>query len=133
MNKNIKIMLVNNNSAADNHAIAEALSTLKQSNVVAVNSSKAALKEYVKETTNHAFDVVLISDLGDNDELELLKSLIEINKQAYIVMLTTDISADKVLNSIRHGASGVLNSPFNADKLRLELEKYSLLREEKIA
>ena len=133
MNKNIKIMLVNNNTIADNQAIAQALSELKLSNIVAVNSTKAALKEYIKESTEHPFEVVMISDLPDHDEIELMKSFLEINAKAYIVMLTSDITADKVLSSIRNGASGLLNQPFSTDKIRLELEKYSLLREDKAA
>ncbi len=133
MNKNIKILLVNNNATSDNQVIAQALSELKLSNIVAVNSTKAALKEYVKEAAEHPFEVVMISDLPDHDEIELMRSLLEINPSAYIVMLTCDVSADKVLSSIRNGASGLLNQPFSAGKFRLELEKYSLLREDKAA
>ena len=95
--------------------------------------SRAALKEYVKEAGNYPFDVIMITDQQDKDEIELLKSLIEINPMAYVVMLTGDVTTDKVMGSIRNGASGVLNSPYTADKVRLELEKFSFLREDKIA
>lgn len=48
-------------------------------------------------------------------------------------MLVDEITPDKVLNSIRFGANGVLNKPFTPHKVEMELEKYSLLREDKRA
>lgn len=132
MNKNIKILVVNNNiSDANTESFALTLENLKLQNITSVNNTKAAIAETVKANPEHQFEVTFIHDLQNGDEIELLKSLMEINPFSYVVMLTSDISADKVLNSIKHGASGILSKPFTDDKVRSELEKYSLLREDK--
>jgi DNA-binding NtrC family response regulator len=132
MNKNIRILVVNNNNEnTSSESLTAALESMHLTNVVMVTNSKEALKTFVHSQTDQPFDVTMIHDLGDMDELELLKSLIEINPDHYVIMLTDTITPEKVLNSIKFGANGILSKPFTADKIQMELEKYKLLREDK--
>lgn len=132
MNKNIKLLLVKNGSIQD-YDLEEAINGLQLHKVIQVEGSKAAIKDFINEHTTQPYNVTLICDLPNKEELELLKAILETDPDQYIIMLQTEVTADKVLNAIKHGASGVLNTPFSAEKLRLELEKYSFLREDKRA
>jgi DNA-binding NarL/FixJ family response regulator len=100
-------------------------------NLVTVKSAGAAIKEFVNANATDPYDLTFIHDLADGEEIELLKSLVEVNPDHYVVILTDTITADKVLGSIKLGASGILSKPFTPEKLRLELEKFLLLREDK--
>ena len=132
MNKNIKILVVNNeNKTEANVALTTTLTNINMQNVLTVNSVKEAIQVFVDANETSPFDVTLLHELNDEDEIGLIKSLIEINPEQYVVVLTDSILPEKVLNCIRAGASGLLNKPFSAEKLRLELDKYSFLHEDK--
>lgn len=133
MNKNIKLLLVKNGDAPVDHDLIAAIESLDIHKFIQVEGSKDALKEFVNDHAKQPFNVTLICELANKEETKLLESLMEIDPQQYIVMLYNDISAEKVLASVQHGASGILNRPFSADKIRMELEKYSLMREDKQA
>lgn len=127
MDKNLRILVVNNDPL--NRILAE----LNLSNIENAGSAADAIKIYVRDHKEQPFDVTFISELPNNEELELLKSLIEITPNHYVVMLVDDITPDKVLNSIKYGANGLLSKPFTAHKVEMELEKYKMLREDKRA
>jgi len=127
MDKNIRILIVNNDS------LRGVLAELNLSNITTASTAAEAIRIYVKEHKEQPFDVTFINELAKKEELELLKSIIEISPEHYVVMLVDEITPDKVLNSIRFGANGVLNKPFTPHKVQMELEKYSLLREDKRA
>lgn len=131
MNKNIKLLYVENDKK--DYDLEAVLETMQLHKLVSVTNTKAAIKEFINEYKTQPFNVTLISELSNKEEIELLKALIETDPDQYIILLYQEIDGNKVLNAIKHGASGVLSAPFTADKLRLELEKYSLLREEKRA
>jgi len=131
VNKNIKILLVNNTVSASDDVITRELASLGLQNLVVVAGAGLAVKEFVQQRGKVPYDVTFIRDQKDQDELELLKSIIEIDPSHYVVMLTDNITPDKVISSIKFGASGILSQPFTAGKMRVELDKYVLLREDK--
>jgi DNA-binding NtrC family response regulator len=130
VNKNIRILVVCEMVGDADNSVTGALESMGLQNIVVINGSGDAIKLYAQDYKNNPYDVVLIQDLENNEELDLLKGIIEVDEHQYVVMLTQSISADNVLNSIKFGASGVLSKPFTTDKLKVELEKYSLLRED---
>lgn len=131
MNKNIKILVVNNKQTkTTKDTLATALADLRLLNIVTVDNPRDAITEIIKDNTSKPFEVIFIHDMPNGEEMDLLKSVIEINPSNYVVMLKNNISADQVLNSIKYGASGILSSPFSPDQVRVELEKYSLLFED---
>ena len=127
MVQNLNILLV-----GDKNIVGE-LNEVGYTQVKAVADSKAAMHEFVDKHKNQAYDLTLITDLADGSEEELLKSIIEIDPQHYVVMLTEHLTPDKVLSSIKSGASGLISKPFTANKLRMELEKFAFLRDKKSA
>jgi len=127
MDKNLRILVVNNDS------LKGVLAELNLSNIANVSSAADAIKLYVEEHKEQPFDVTFMNELPNNEELELLKSITEITPDHYVVMLVDDITPDKVLNSIKFGANGLLNKPFTVHKVEMELEKYKMLREDKRA
>ena len=129
VNKNIRILVVNNEASVGGDSLISALGSLQLNNVAVINDSGKAFKLYVTENAQDPFDVVMIHDLPNMEEMDLLRGIIEVNAHQYVVILADTLSASKVLDAIKIGASGVLSKPFTADKLRIELEKYSLLRE----
>jgi DNA-binding NtrC family response regulator len=133
MNKNIKLLYVTNSATTKDYDLQAAIDGLELHKVITVEGSKAAIKEFINEYKTQPFQATLICELPHKEEVELLKALMEADPDQYIILLYQEITADKVLNAVKHGAAGVLSAPFTADKLRLELEKYSLLREEKRA
>jgi DNA-binding NarL/FixJ family response regulator len=131
MNNNIKLLFITNPAANKDYDLDKTIDNLGLHKVIRVEGSKAAIKEFVDASKSQPFSATLICELPQKEELELLKALIEIDPDQYIFLLYQDVTAEKVLSAIKHGASGVLNAPFTPEKIRLELEKYSLLREER--
>lgn len=127
MHNNINILLVGDD------ALVGELNEIGYSQIKAVVDSKTAIREFVDKHKNQSYDLTFITDLSDGSEEELLKSIIEIEPDHYVVMLTENLTPEKVLSSIRAGANGLLSKPFTANKLRMELEKFAFLRDKKSA
>lgn len=116
MNNNIKILLVNCNELED------VLHSFNYQHISIVKNGKSAIKEFVGEH----YDVTFIHELPAEEERALIASMLEINPDHYIVILADDINAEKVLQAVQSGARGILNKPFTAPKLKLELDKFEL-------
>lgn len=116
MNNNIRILLVNCNELED------VLQSLNFQQITKVKDGKTAIKEFVAEP----FDVTFVHELPTEEEKALIESMLEMNPEHYIVNLTDTISPEKVMNSVRNGACGILSKPFTAHKIRLELDKFDL-------
>ncbi len=127
MYNNINILLVGNDTLVGE------LRELGYTQVKAIADSKSAIREFVEKHKNQDYDLTLITDLPDGSEEELLKSIVEIDPNHYVVILTEHLTPDKVLSSIKSGASGLISKPFTANKLRMELEKFAFLRDKKSA
>lgn len=127
MYNNINILLVGND------ALVGELNGVGYTQVTAVADSKTAINEFVDKHKHQPYDLTLITDLSDGSEEELLESIVEIDPNHYVVVLTEHLTPDKVLSSIKSGASGLISKPFTANKLRMELEKFAFLRDKKSA
>jgi len=116
MDNNIKILLVN---CDELEAI---LTSVNFQEITKVKDGKKAIKEFVAEP----YAVTFIHELPAEEEKALIGSMLEINPEHFIVMLTDKITPEKILSSVQNGTSGILSQPFNASKIKLELDKFDL-------
>jgi two-component system, chemotaxis family, chemotaxis protein CheY len=58
--------------------------------------------------------VIMDMTMPDENEFEALKKIIEINKDAIVIMLTVVGKPDQVLEALNNGAKGYVTKPFVA-------------------
>lgn len=70
-------------------------------------------------------DVVFLDiELPDADGQELLKEILSIKSNAYVVMVSALSNVDNVKYSLSHGAAGFIVKPFSPKKISTILKKY---------
>jgi two-component system chemotaxis response regulator CheY len=79
-----------------------------------------AISNYVFKAPNVMF---LDIDLPDISGHEVLKKILEIDPDAYIIMLSGNGDKDNIMKAIQHGAKGFVAKPFTKDKLFTYIEK----------
>lgn len=121
MEKNVKVLVVNAEGT-----IEATLRSLNCDDVATVKSTKDAIKSLEKDK----YDVTFVHTT-EGKEIEGLPDICRANPAQYIVILTDKLSPEIVQNSIKLGASGILNQPYTSNKVRCELEKYELYSEDK--
>ena len=97
--------------------------------IVATTAKDGALK-YVQ----YAPDMVFLDiHLPDGDGIDLLKQLTELDKEAYIVMLSADSVTDNVVSTNKLGAAGFITKPPTRQKVREYILKCPTLTKKNIA
>ncbi len=90
--------------------------------VVAAANIEAALEE----TARQAFDLIFLDvRLGTQNGLDYIKSLLEENPWARIIVITAYASIDTAVEAMKRGASDYLSKPFEAAHLLLLTQKVS--------
>ncbi len=88
--------------------------------VVAVGTIEAALEE----TARQAFDLIFLDvRLGTQNGLDYIKSLLDENPWARIIVITAYASIDTAVEAMKRGASDYLSKPFEAAQLTLLTRK----------
>jgi two-component system, NtrC family, response regulator AlgB len=88
--------------------------------VVAVGTIEAALEE----TARQAFDLIFLDvRLGTQNGLDYIKSLLEENPWARIIVITAYASIETAVEAMKRGASDYLSKPFEAAQLTLLTRK----------
>jgi two-component system, NtrC family, response regulator AlgB len=88
--------------------------------VVAVGTIEAALEE----TGRQAFDLIFLDvRLGTQNGLDYIKSLLDENPWARIIVITAYASIDTAVEAMKRGASDYLSKPFEAAQLTLLTRK----------
>lgn len=86
----------------------------KQYDVIDVEDGKDALSTYAIISPDVTF---LDIDLPDVNGHDLLKTLLRIDPEAYIVMLSGNSDQDNVIRAIKAGAKGFVTKPFLKERL----------------
>lgn len=86
----------------------------KNHDVITAKDGKEAVRFYAKEAPDILF---LDIDLPDIDGHTLLNKIFEMDKSAYVVMLSGNSDKNNILKSIKQGAKGFIGKPFRKDKL----------------
>ncbi len=82
--------------------------------VYTAGTSRAAIQAMIK----NAPDMILLDiELPDVTGLEIISEIKEIDKDAYIVMLSGNGSKENVMRAISQGAKGFIGKPFTLEKL----------------
>lgn len=97
--------------------------------VISADNAHDAVANYLM----HAPDIVFL-DIGlpDQSGFTVLKQILEIDPDAYVVMFSGNSYIDNVTKSLNAGASGFVAKPFQPDKMRRYIED-SAMHHRKIA
>jgi len=86
----------------------------KEYEVIDVEDGKDALQSYALISPDVTF---LDIDLPDVSGHEILTTILKIDPEAYIVMLSGNSDQDNVIRAIKAGAKGFVTKPFQKDRL----------------
>jgi len=93
----------------------------------------ASGKDVVKSYKIHAPDMLLLDiHMPEMDGTEVLRSILDSDPNAYVVMLSADSSAENVAATTQSGAKGFLTKPFSKDKLQEYIRKCPTIAESKV-
>lgn len=79
-----------------------------------VEDGRRAISEYVKQAPNIMFLDIGLPDVSGHD---ILQRILQIDPEAYIVMLSGQGDRENVLKAVQAGARGFVGKPFNKEKL----------------
>lgn len=77
--------------------------------------------------------VLLDINMPDVSGLEILPRLLEIDPQAYVIMLSGNSDRDNVMKAVEIGAKGFIGKPFTREKLLQYLKRCPLLTPEMVS
>jgi two-component system chemotaxis response regulator CheY len=83
-------------------------------NVSASSSGKEGLNNYLHIAPDLLFLDINLPDLTGH---EVLKRVLEIDPDAYVIMLSGNGDKENVLNAMQQGAKGFIGKPFNKERL----------------
>jgi two-component system chemotaxis response regulator CheY len=86
----------------------------------AINAYKAHRPDFV------TMDITMPEKNNIKDGIEAVKRIIEIDKTAKIIMITSHGEQDKVIRAIQSGASNYILKPLQIDKLKDVISKLKL-------
>lgn len=116
------IMLVEDDLFARNIAKNALKSKFK---VVEVTDGAKATQEYLSNSPDVLFlDIHLPNKKGH----VILKEILEVDPQAYVVMLSADAAEDRVMECLKIGAKGFIAKPFRGEKLYDYIRKCPTIR-----
>jgi two-component system chemotaxis response regulator CheY len=116
------IMLVEDDLFARNIAV-NALKT--KFKIVEVSDGAKATQEYLSCSPDVLFlDIHLPNKKGP----QILREIMEVDPEAYVVMLSADAAKDRVMECINIGAKGFIAKPFRGDKLYDYIRKCPTIR-----
>lgn len=116
MDNNIKILLVNCDD------LEPILNSINFKDITKTSNGKEAIKQFVEDS----YAITFVHELPTEEEQSLISSMLEINPDHYVITLTDQVNPKVVKRFMQTGAQGILNRPFTASKLKLELDKYDL-------
>lgn len=120
--QNDVIMLVEDDLFARNIAKNALQSKFK---VIEVTDGAKATQAYL----SHSPDVLFLDiHLPNKKGYQILKEIMEVDPQAYIVMLSADAAKDRVMTCIQNGAKGFIAKPFRGEKLYDYIRKCPTIR-----
>lgn len=101
-------------------------STVKDDhNVVQAKDAESGIVAYV----DHAPNVVFLDiHLPGINGIQLLKRMLQLDRDAYIIMLSADSATDNVLSTQSGGAAGFICKPFSKEKILEYVQKCPSLR-----
>ena len=80
---------------------------------------------------NNQYDVVFLKgNLLTTTDLNVIKTIMTLDAQCYLVILMDVIRPELVREATKAGVGGFLTSPFTSEKITQELEKYLLLKQD---
>ena len=116
------IMIVEDDLFARNIAVNAMKSKFK---VVEVSDGAKATQEYLA----HSPDVLFLDiHLPNKKGPAILKEIMEVDPQAYVVMLSADAAKDRIMECIEIGAKGFIAKPFKGEKLFDYIRKCPTIR-----
>lgn len=98
----------------------------KKHYVVTAKDGNTALNSYVQEAPDILFLDIGLPDISGHD---ILKKIFEIDKDAYIVMLSGNGDRKNILRAVEQGAKGFIGKPFTKDKLSQYIQKSPFIQE----
>lgn len=120
--QNDVIMIVEDDLFARNIAKNALQSKFK---VIEIDDGAKATQEYL----SHSPDVLFLDiHLPNKKGYQILKEIMEVDPQAYIVMLSADAAKDRVMSCMQNGAKGFIAKPFRGDKLYDYIRKCPTIR-----
>jgi len=122
--KKLSILLVEDNGMFLN--IAEEM--LKGHNVISTETAKEGMDAYENEGPDITF---LDIELPDGNGHEILKRIKEINKDAYVIMMTKSRLKDDVIKSMEEGAEGYITKPFSEGMIMQCIKEYHEYKDKK--
>lgn len=89
---------------------------------------EGAILSYVLKAPDVLFLDIGLPDMNGHD---VLKKIFELDKQAYVVMLSGNGDRDNIVRAIELGAKGFVGKPFSKDKLFQYIEKSPFVQAKK--
>lgn len=86
----------------------------KEYGVTGLGSAEDALTTYIKTAPNVTFLDINLPDVSGHD---LLEKIMQIDPQAYVIMLSGQADRENIAEAMRRGAKGFVAKPFTPDKL----------------
>lgn len=119
INKNDSILIIDDDFQIRNHL----RMSLKQYGYHLIHDAFNA-ESGVTLFKKHSPDITFLDiNLPDHNGLSVLNTLLEINSNAYIVMLSGESTLDNVKRSVDQGAKGFIVKPFKMKKIVESLSK----------
>jgi len=82
--------------------------------VIEVGDGAKATQEYL----SHSPDVLFLDiHLPNKKGIKILQEVLDVDPQAYVVMISADAAKDRVMSCMQIGAKGFIAKPFQGDKL----------------
>ena len=95
---------------------------IKNFETLPVGFGHQALSKYIL----FAPDIVFLDiHLPDINGLDLLKKILEIDPDAYVVMLSSDQGPANIAKAMENGAKGFIGKPFTREKLFSHIKQYT--------
>ena len=89
-------------------------------------------KDALEAITNyllHAPDIVFLDiNLPDKDGFSVLKEIVHLDKEAYVVMFSSHSYMDNITHALAEGATGFISKPFKKEKMIHYLEDCAMQR-----
>lgn len=92
----------------------------KQYAIAGTGTSSEALKMYVRLAPDILFLDINLPDISGH---QFLERIIELDPNAYIIMLSGNADRENIVHAISKGAKGFVGKPFTKDKLLQYIEK----------
>ena len=98
----------------------------KTHSVVTAKDGCDAIKNYASSAPDILFLDIGLPDITGHD---VLHKILEIDPDAYVVMLSGNADRENVLKAVEHGAKGFIVKPFTQEKLFQYIEKSPFIQE----